>query len=124
MSRDKAMFRSWDRAEFRKWKTHLSIIILILLTRFLGGAWVLQYPGVVLMQALDEQRRPTPSTKIVLVKITPEEYQTEFKNTSPLEECKLSELIDKLLSFKPAVLAIDLETADERFRGFGSKYRS
>jgi CHASE2 domain len=53
-----------------------------------------------------------------VIEITKAEYKKEFKETSPLEPLTLQAIINNLLLFKPAVLAIDLDTSHPLFASY------
>jgi CHASE2 domain-containing sensor protein len=65
--------------------------------------------------ALDLLFRGKPqnaSDDIMIVEITDEDYKKIFGATSPLEACRVIQLITGILDAQPAVIGVDLETAD------------
>ena len=56
------------------------------------------------------------SDQIVIVGITDQDYEDTFEAKSPLDEKALEEILQAILSAKPAVIGVDLDTSSEQFK--------
>ncbi len=91
---------------------------------FLANLWVMQYPGILLMDGVDAATPKPTAQHTVLVTITPDEYRTEFGRISPLKPDRLGTAVRNLLKLSPKLLAVDLDTSDERFRTLAREFRN
>lgn len=63
-------------------------------------------------------RAPAADSRVVIVRITDEDYQKYFVGKSPLDPARLHDIIDKIAAARPAVIAVDLDTSAEAFQSF------
>ncbi len=87
----------------------------------LAGTYLLNRLGVlhgIEGWALDKELAASqqPSPDIVVVNINDDDYDNEFGGQSPLNPTKLHDLIDAISKSGPAVIAVDIDTSDLRFR--------
>jgi CHASE2 domain-containing sensor protein len=108
---------------FRTPKNLIVVGILIGLSFALEGMWILQYPGVLMMQAIDRQRTPIMADNVAIVKITREEYASHdlFDGSSPLKADKLMGLVDDIKTLGAKVVAVDIDTADKTFAEYSKR---
>lgn len=55
---------------------------------------------------------------VVLVTINDDDYRTTFQKGGGLDPAKLRELVAAIASAGPRVIGVDIDTSDERYRGF------
>ena len=106
--------------EFFRLRNLFVLALLTSLSVMLEHSWLLQYPGLRLMQALDQERAPVLAKDVVLVTITKKEYDCKklFNGRSPLDATRLFEAVDKIQQLEPQVLAVDIDTSDKSFENF------
>lgn len=57
-------------------------------------------------------------SKVVVVMIDDEDYESGFKKNGALDPSKLHELIDAIEKGNPALIGVDINTSDDRYRNF------
>lgn len=67
------------------------------------------------LQAQLSHTLPAKSRQVTIVSIGKQDYQELFHGTSPLDDSKLGQLVERILSGKPAVLGVDIQTDDKKF---------
>ena len=105
---------------FRTLKNLIVVGILIGLSFALEGMWILQYPGVLMMQAVDRERTPTVADRVAIVEISKDDYEHLFDKQSPLKAEKLMEVIHHVQHLGAKLVAVDIDTTDEAFGKFYS----
>jgi CHASE2 domain-containing sensor protein len=63
-------------------------------------------------------RAPAGDSRVVIVRITDEDYQKYFGGKSPLDPARVHDIIDKIATAGPTVIAVDLDTSAEAFQSF------
>lgn len=61
---------------------------------------------------------PAKASRVAVVMIGDEEYEKEFKKDGSLNPAKLQELIGAIAKGNPKVIGVDIDTSDQRYRGF------
>ena len=61
-------------------------------------------------------KAPTFAQHVQIVEITDEDYEQLFDKTSPLNAKTIEYLIGVVAEFRPAVIGVDIDTSDEKFR--------
>lgn len=59
---------------------------------------------------------PADESRVVIVSINDDDYQKYFGGKSPLDPNRVRDIIDKIASAGPKVIAVDLETSSEAFQ--------
>lgn len=102
------------------WRKTVGVFIAILGISTLVGKIDLFKPiGLSIQDTLMKINPHKAAEYTEVVAITPEDYKLYFHETSPLDPKQLMRIIDKLLLFKPAVLAIDIDTSSDSFANSG-----
>jgi hypothetical protein len=61
---------------------------------------------------------PAEDSRVVIVRITDEDYLKYFGGKSPLDPTRVRDIIDKIASAGPKVIAVDLDTSSKAFQCF------
>lgn len=71
--------------------------------------------------AFEMRVRAAPKDRqVVIVRITDEDYQKYFGGKSPLDPARVHDILDKIATAGPTVIAVDLNTSAEAFQSFQS----
>lgn len=67
------------------------------------------------LQAQLSHTLPPKSRQVTIVSIGEKDYKELFHDTSPLDDAKLRQLVERILCGSPAVLGVDIRTDDKKF---------
>ena len=107
----------------RQWKRRGRKLLLVtyglIVVAVLSIGYLLHIENFALdFQAYWDRELPPGAPQVVIVSISREDYESDtlFKARSPLDPARLKDLVHKILEGKPAVLGVDIDTADKSFR--------
>ncbi len=116
-----SLIEAWGH--FRTLKNLLVVAGLVGLSLLLEGMWILQYPGVLMMQSINRQRTPIMADNVAIVTITREEYASHdlFDGSSPLKADKLMGLVNDIKTLGAKFVAVDIDTSDKTFAEYSKR---
>lgn len=94
----------------------VSLVLVLIAFTFYERATIL---AQLERSARDVHARLRPAreaTDLIVVRITDADYETHFERQSPLDVGRLRSLLDAIAGGRPRAIAVDLATADPRFR--------
>ena len=97
------------RTAIRFW---IVLCIMLFLSHSLADIWVFEYAGLWSGDVLAQLRPPQAAAKTAIVSITAEERRKLLGGLSPIPAKRLMQAVCAVLRVKPAVLGVDLSTAD------------
>lgn len=112
----KSLHKAWRH--FRKRPNPFVVAAFVGVSLLLESLWILQYPGVLMMQAIDRDRTPAVADKVAVVEIDNGDYETLFKQDIPAHAGKLNELIQHIKKLGAKLVAVDIDTSDGRYGKF------
>lgn len=92
------------------------LVLTVVNLAWLEDRWILKYPGLRLIEGAG-QHAPLPfGDDVIVVEITPSEYEHLFNSSSPLDPEKLWNAVEKIRgTTTPAVVGVDLDTSNGNY---------
>lgn len=109
----------FDRQEYFKenpiGSTIFWFVVLYFLTNWMSQLWYFKYPEVYNHDLIMQVASPSvPSRYVLVVSIDKQNLARYFSGT--INDADLARVIQRLLKYNPAVLAVDFDTSGSRFR--------
>jgi hypothetical protein len=92
-----------------------ALVILLALSTWISHVWILDHANLAGIDVFASVKRPRPARNSVVIKLTEADYNRIFGQC--VNPYGLKKIIDAIVPYGPSVLALDIATPAESFRG-------